>query len=192
MKRAMTSAVRQGGVAGMLCSVLAAGPGEAVDARSSPMGTSVPAIVSRALPAVVSIVTRQIEQDQFNRPVPTRGLGSGFVVDARGYILTNNHFVDGSVDIKVTLADGRTFRGTLVVADPFSDLAVVRIDGTKLPVLPLGDSTKLSVGETVIAIGNPLWLEGGPTVTSGVVSALGRSMEEKDLPTLHNLIQTDA
>jgi S1-C subfamily serine protease len=162
------------------------------EGRSHVAANTVPMIVSRALPAVVSIVTRQIEQDQFNRPVPTRGLGSGFVVDARGYILTNNHVVEGADDIKVTLTDGRTFRGALVGADPFSDLAVVKIDGTKLPVLSLGDSTKLAVGETVIAIGNPLWLEGGPTVTSGVVSALGRSMEEKDLPTLHNLIQTDA
>ncbi len=105
---------------------------------------------------------------------------------------TNNHVVEGADDIKVTLTDGRTFRGVLVGADPFSDLAVVKIDGAKLPVLLLGDSTKLAIGETVIAIGNPLWLEGGPTVTSGVVSALGRSMEKKDLPTLHNLIQTDA
>jgi serine protease Do len=161
-------------------------------ARSHTTGSMVPAIVSRALPAVVSIVTRQIEQDQFNRPMPTRGLGSGLIVDARGYVLTNNHVIEGAEEIKVTLTDGRTFRGSLVGADPFSDLAVVKIDGAKLPVLSLGDSTKLAVGETVIAIGNPLWLEGGPTVTLGVVSALGRSMEEKDLPTLHNLIQTDA
>jgi len=164
----------------------------ATESRSHDAGGTVPAIVSRALPAVVSIITRQIEQDQFNQPVPTRGLGSGFIVDPRGYILTNNHVVEGAEDIKVTLADGRSFRGVLVGADRFTDLAVVKIDGTKLPVLPLGDSRKLAVGETVIAIGNPLWLEGGPTVTVGVVSALGRSMEEENLPVLHNLIKTDA
>ncbi len=162
------------------------------EARSHTTGGAVPAIVSRALPAVVSIITRQIEQDQFNQPVPRRGLGSGLIVDRRGYILTNNHVVDSAEEIKVTLTDGRTYRGALVGADRFSDLAVVKIDGTKLPMLSLGDSTKLAVGETVIAIGNPLWLEGGPTVTLGVVSALGRSMEEENLPTLHNLIQTDA
>jgi S1-C subfamily serine protease len=162
------------------------------EARSHATGRTVPAIVSRALPAVVSIITRQIEQDQFNQPVPTRGLGSGFIVDARGYILTNNHVVEGATDIKVTLTDGRSFRAALLGADRFSDLAVLKIEGAKLPVLRLGDSRKLTAGETVIAIGNPLWLEGGPTVTVGVVSALGRSMEEEDLPVLHNLIQTDA
>jgi serine protease Do len=166
---------------------------DCAEARSHLTGNVVPTIVSRALPAVVSIITRQIEQDEFNRPIPTRGLGSGFVVDARGYIVTNNHVVEGAEDIKVTLSDGQTFRGTLVGVDRFSDLAVIKIDGaTKLRALPLGDSTKALVGETVVAIGSPLWLEGGPTVTTGVVSALGRSMEEKDLPTLHNLIQTDA
>jgi S1-C subfamily serine protease len=162
------------------------------EARSHSVGGIVPGVVSRALPAVVSIVTRQIEQDQFNQAVPTRGLGSGFIVDARGYILTNNHVVEGAQDIKVTLTDRRSFRAVLVGADPFSDLAVLKIDGAKLPVLSLGDSRRLTAGETVIAIGNPLWLEGGPTVTVGVVSALGRSMEEEELPVLHNLIQTDA
>ncbi len=155
-------------------------------------GMEVPAIVARVLPAVVSITTRQIERDQFNRPVPTRGLGSGVIVDRRGHILTNGHVVDGAEEIKVTLPDERTFPGILVGADPFTDLAVVKIKGENLPTVSLGDSAKLAVGETVIAIGNPLWIEGGPTVTVGVVSALGRSMEQPDLPMLHNLIQTDA
>jgi S1-C subfamily serine protease len=152
----------------------------------------VPAIVARALPAVVSITTRQIERDQFNQPVPTRGLGSGFIVDHRGYILTNNHVVEGAELIKVTLPDERAFRATLVGADRFTDLAVLKIEARDLSVLPLGDSSRLAVGETVIAIGSPLWIEGGPTVTVGVVSALGRSMEEPGLPILHDLIQTDA
>jgi S1-C subfamily serine protease len=148
--------------------------------------------VARALPAVVSITTRQIERDQFNQPVPTRGLGSGFIVDRRGHILTNNHVVEGAEQIKVTLSDGRAFRATLVGADRFTDLAVLKIEAKDLPVLPLGDSSRLAVGETVIAIGSPLWIEGGPTVTVGVVSALGRSMEEPGLPILHDLVQTDA
>ncbi len=89
----------------------------ATEARSHAAGGTVPAIVSRALPAVVSIITRQIEQDQFNQAVPTRGLGSGFIVDARGYILTNNHVVEDAEEIKVTLTGGRSFRGVLVGAD---------------------------------------------------------------------------
>jgi S1-C subfamily serine protease len=164
-------------------------PGEA---RTHVSGRTVPSILARAIPAVVSITTRQIERDQFNQPVPARGLGSGFIVDRRGHILTNSHVVDGAEQIKVTLPDGRAFRARLVGADRMTDLAVLRIDGKNLPVLPLGDSSKLAVGETLIAIGSPLWIEGGPTVTVGVVSALGRSMEEEGLPILHNLIQTDA
>ncbi len=152
----------------------------------------VPAMVARVLPAVVSITTRQIERDQFNEPVPTRGLGSGFIVDRQGHVLTNNHVIEGAEEIKVALTDGRVFRATLVGADRFSDLAVLRIDGKHLPALPLGDSERLAVGESVVAIGSPLWIEGGPTVTTGVVSALGRSMEQPGLPMLHHLIQTDA
>jgi serine protease Do len=169
--------------------------GHVIAAESTPPTKGrgdVPRIVSRILPAVVSITTRQIDHDQFNQPVPMRGLGSGVIVDPRGYILTNNHVVDGAEDIKVTLADERTSRGVLVGADRFTDLAVLRVDATRLPVAPLGDSAKLRVGETVVAVGNPLWIEGGPTVTVGVVSALGRSMEQTGLPILHNLIQTDA
>ena len=166
------------------------GPAEA---RSHPEGrVGVAAMVARVLPAVVSITTRQIERDQFNQPVPTRGLGSGFIIDRRGYVLTNNHVVEGAEQIKVTLPDERAFRATPVGADPFTDLAVLKIEGTNLPVVPLGDSSKLAIGETVVAIGSPLWIEGGPTVTVGVVSALRRSMEQPDLPLLHDLIQTDA
>ena len=164
-----------------------------VDARSHDTGSQpVPRIVARALPAIVSITTRLIERDQFNQPMPTRGLGSGFIVDRRGYVLTNFHVVEGAEEIKVTLNNGRSFRGTLVGGDRFTDLALLKIDGTGLAAVALGDSSRLAVGETVIAIGSPLWIEGGPTVTVGVVSALGRSMEQSGLPVLHNLIQTDA
>jgi serine protease Do len=174
-----------------LCAALAwAAPAAA---RSHPEGrVGVPAMVARALPAVVSITTRQIERDQFNQPVPTRGLGSGFVFDRRGYIVTNQHVVEGAEQIKVTLADERSFRATLVGADRFTDLAVLKIEGKSFSAIPLGTSSRLAAGETVVAIGSPLWIEGGPTVTTGVVSALGRSMEQDGLPTLHNMIQTDA
>jgi len=163
------------------------------ESRTHDAGSSlVPRIVARALPAVVSITTRQIDYDQFNQPASTRGLGSGFLLDRSGHVLTNNHVVEGAEEIKVALTDGRVFRGAMVGADRFNDLAVLKIEGRDLPSLRLGASSKLAVGETVVAIGSPLWIEGGPTVTAGVVSALGRSMEQPGLPMLHNLIQTDA
>jgi S1-C subfamily serine protease len=173
--------------AGMLASVMDA------ESRSHDAGSSlVPRIVARALPAVVSITTRQIEYDQFNQPASTRGLGSGILLDRVGHVLTNNHVVEGAEEIKVALTDGRVFRAAMVGADRFNDVAVLKIEGRDLPRLRLGASSKLAVGETVVAIGSPLWIEGGPTVTVGVVSALGRSMEQSGLPMLHNLIQTDA
>ena len=163
------------------------------ESRTHDAGSSlVPRIVAHAVPAVVSITTRQIEYDQFNQPASTRGLGSGFLLDRVGHVLTNHHVVDGAEEIKVALADGRVFRAALVGADRFTDLAVLKIKGRGLPALKLGASSKLAVGETVVAIGSPLWIEGGPTVTVGVVSALGRTMEQPGLPMLHNLIQTDA
>jgi len=178
-----------GGLASLGTSPLQARP-------SSPAeSTRVPAVVERVLPSVVSITTRRIERDQFNKPVPKAGLGSGIVVDRQGSILTNNHVVEGFEEFKVTLPDGRTFRGSLVGGDRFTDLAVLKIDGKGLRPLPLGDSSRLKIGETVIAIGSPLWIEGGPTVTVGVISGKGRSMEEPDepdQPMLHNLLQTDA
>jgi len=154
--------------------------------------TGIPAVVAKARPAVVNIATRQVTYDALLRAVPAQGLGSGAIFDARGYVLTNNHVVQGAQQIRVTLPDGRAFPGKLIGADPVTDLAVVKIDGRDLPVAQLGDSAKLEVGETVIAIGNPLGLEGGPTVTVGVVSALARSIEDPAGPTLHDLIQTDA
>src|SRR5512146_2912390 len=97
----------------------------------------VAAVVARALPAVVSITTRQIEHDEFNQPITTRGLGSGFIIDAQGHVLTNAHVVTGADEIKVALPDERTFRAVLVGIDRFTDLALLRIDAARLPVLSL-------------------------------------------------------
>ena len=152
----------------------------------------IPSVVAKVRPAVVNIATRQLTYDAFLKPVPAQGIGSGVIFDARGYVLTNSHVIEGAQQMRVTLPDGRTFPGKLVGADPVTDLAVVKIDASNLPAALLGDSSKLEVGETVIAIGNPLGLEGGPTVTVGVVSAVGRSIEDPGGAALHDLIQTDA
>jgi S1-C subfamily serine protease len=161
-----------------------------------PVGRAgVPDMLEKALPAVVSITTRRIEQDEFNKRIRSAALGSGVIVDTRGYILTNEHVIRGAEIIKVTLTDGRRFEAALIGADRFTDLALLKIGATGLKALPLGDSSRLRIGETVVAIGSPLWIEGGPTVTVGVLSGMGRSMEEPDgagQSTLHDLLQTDA
>ena len=122
------------------------------------------------------------------RETPRRGAGSGFIIDADGSILTNNHVVDRAERITVKLADGRTVRARLVGADPDTDIALIKIDGQSgLPVAPLGDSSTLRMGEWVCAIGNPLGYE--HTVTVGVVSFLGRKLFDMSLD---DYIQTDA
>ncbi len=149
-------------------------------------------LVEKVTPAVVSIVVQSVTTDFFRQAVPQRGAGSGVIISPDGYIVTNNHVVEGAKDIKVTLPDGRDFSATLGGRDPLSDLAVVKVDASDLPVLRFGDSTKLRVGEFVVAIGNALDLDGGPTVTLGVVSAKGRSIDVQTNVTLYDLIQTDA
>jgi serine protease Do len=119
---------------------------------------------------------------------PHRGAGSGFVIDADGSILTNNHVIDGAERITVKFSDGRTLRARLIGADPDTDIALIKVDGQiGLAVAPLGDSTTLRMGEWVCAIGNPLGYE--HSVTVGVVSFLGRKLFDKSLD---NYIQTDA
>ena len=153
---------------------------------------SVAAIVEDALPAVVAIVPAAATSDFFVLPSPNGGAGSGFIIDARGYIVTNDHVIADLPEFVVVLPDGRRVEAEVVGRDPLSDLAVVKIDEPGLPVAPLGDSGELGVGDWVIAIGNALSLEGGPTVTLGIVSALGRSTGIRSGVTLHELIQTDA
>lgn len=126
-----------------------------------------------------------------NRPQIEHGLGSGVIISPDGYIVTNNHVVEGAMDIRVTMSDRRTFSAKLIGADPLTDLAVIKINGSNLESLPLGDSTKLHPGETVLAFGNPLGYNF--SVTRGIVSALNRPN-----PDLSNrrkpgeFIQTDA
>lgn len=125
-------------------------------------------------------------QPNFRRP-PQEGMGSGVIVSADGYVLTNNHVVTGADVIKVTLNDRREFTAKVVGTDPQSDLAVIKIDAENLPAVTFADSSKLEVGDQVLAIGNPFGL--GQTVTSGIVSALGRATLGLDY---QDFIQTDA
>lgn len=166
--------------------------GASVAHAAPPALMDVPGVAARLIPTVVSITTRHVHREPEQEPVLRRGLGSGVIVDRRGYVVTNHHVIENAEQIKVTLPDGRVFSGQLIGSDPLTDLAIVKIDGPKLPVAVLANSDAVRVGEPVIAIGNPLWIEGGPSVTAGVVSGVGRSLEQQGLPLLHHLIQTDA
>lgn len=161
----------------------------AVLAQASP---SVHQVVSKVRPAVVQVISRQIAYDNLLRPVPSVGMGSGVIFDPVGHILTNSHVIEDAKEVQIFLPDGRRFLGKVMGKDPFTDLAVVIVDGKDLPYIPLGDSAKLNIGETVIAIGNALGLDGGPTVTVGVVSAVNRSIEDPSGLGLSDLVQTDA
>ena len=171
-------------------------------APAAPAPGSFAAAAQKAAPAVVSINTSKAAPrhprsndpwfrfffgDQDNEQ-PQVGLGSGVIVSADGYILTNNHVVEGADEIEVTLNDGRHASGRLIGTDPDTDLAVIRISLDKLPVIVLGNSDALLVGDQVLAIGNPFGV--GQTVTSGIVSALGRN--QLGINTFENFIQTDA
>ncbi len=148
------------------------------------------AAIAKVETSVVNINTIRFERDAFLHVHPARGLGSGFIIDDQGHILTNHHITIGSGEIEVALTDGRAFEGKLVGSDPANDLSVVRINARDLPLAELGDSSELRVGQTVIAIGNPFGLVGGPSVTVGVVSALNRHILAERV--YENLIQTDA
>jgi serine protease DegQ len=124
--------------------------------------------------------------EQGNEPVA--GLGSGVIVTADGYILTNNHVVEGADEIEVVLNDSRKVRGKVIGTDPDTDLAILKVSLDRLPVIALGNSDALQVGDQVLAVGNPFGV--GQTVTSGIVSALGRN--QLGINTFENFIQTDA
>jgi serine protease Do/serine protease DegQ len=205
----------QGRRAWAVAGVLAAGwllmaPAAALptqDSQGAPLPSLAP-MLDKVTPAVVNIATigRVSVQDNpllndpffrrfFGAPEqapPQRrpqSLGSGVIVDAeRGYVLTNSHVIDKAQEIRVTLRDGRTLDATLVGADPEADVAVIQIPAEKLTALPIADSDKLRVGDFVVAIGNPFGL--GQTVTSGIVSALGRT--GLGIEGYEDFIQTDA
>jgi Do/DeqQ family serine protease len=150
---------------------------------------------AQQLPFMDDPALRELFGERFRQQAPRteerveRGLGSGVVVSADGYILTNHHVVDGAEEIRVDLNDGRTLPAKVVGSDAPSDLAVLKIEASGLPVLPLGDSDKARVGDVALAVGNPLGI--GQTVTSGIISAKGRTTGLSD-GSFEDFIQTDA
>lgn len=172
-------------------------------------GNPIAKIAEEASPAVVNIDTETMvkrplfpfaddpffrqffgdQWDQFTQIIPMKGKGSGFIVSKDGYILTNNHVIEGADKITVSLADGRQLDAKIVGKDPTFDLAVIKVTAGNLPVLPLGDSDAVQVGEWVVAIGNPFGLD--HTVTVGVISAKNRSIRAGNV-SFDGFLQTDA
>ncbi len=151
-------------------------------------------IIERASPSVVNINTVMLMQDAYMNVTPQQGMGSGIIIDAKGYILTNNHIAENAQSMMVSMFDGTKLEGKLVGTDPMSDVAVIRVEAgkRKLPVATLGDSDKIKVGQVSVAIGNPFgFMLRGPTVTVGVISALNRTIQA-ERGVYENLIQTDA
>ena len=149
-------------------------------------------VYRQASAAVANILTKATEYDFFMDPVPVEGAGSGFVIDSRGYILTNFHVVQEAQSIEVVLGDRTRYPAKFIGADQRNDVAMIKIDpkGKTLVALPLGDSSKLQVGQKVLAIGNPFGFQS--TLTTGVVSALGRTVQTSQSTFIDEAIQTDA
>src|SRR3984885_3056270 len=134
-------------------------------------------IYRQCSPAVANIVPRTVEYDFFYNPVPVEGAGSGFLIDAAGHILTNNHVVEGAQTIEVTLGDQSRYKAKFIGSDTRNDIALIQIDarGHKLTPLSLGDTPCLLVWQPVLAIGNPFGFQS--TLTTGIVSSLGRTVQ---------------
>ena len=149
-------------------------------------------LIEKVTKSVVNISTVRLVHNLFYQAVPVSGMGSGTIFDAnQGLILTNNHVVGGAQKINVTLWNSQVIEGTIVGSCVARDIAVVKVKGKELQSAEFGDSDKLRVGQRVYAIGNPFGLAGGPSVTSGVISALNRTIES-DRGLIENLVQTDA
>jgi len=149
-------------------------------------------IYRQASPAVANILTKATEYDFFMDPVPVEGAGSGFIIDPKGFILTNYHVVAGAQTIEVILGDQSRYPAKFVGADQRNDVALIKIDpkGKELAALPLGDSSTLQVGQKVLAIGDPFGFQS--TLTTGVVSAIGRTVQTSQTTFIDEAIQTDA
>ena len=154
--------------------------------------------VGKVSNSVVNIASVRMMQDQLFRVFPVQGVGSGIIIDDKGHILTNNHVIDGSDRLRVTLGDSKQVSAKVVGTDEETDLAVVRAepleinnnDAVKFQPVNLGNSEELKVGQIVMAVGNPFGLTGGPTVTAGIISSLNRNVQFEN--GILELVQTDA
>ncbi|RMG71957.1 MAG: PDZ domain-containing protein [Nitrospirae bacterium] len=147
-------------------------------------------VYKEVAPSVVNITTTTLIRDFFS-VYPSKGAGSGSIIDSRGFILTNYHVVEDAAEITVTLSNGHKYSARLIGADPENDIAIIKIEPSeKLRPLKLGDSSNLQVGQRVYAIGNPFGLNS--TLTTGIISALGRPLTTESGRVIENVIQTDA
>ena len=150
------------------------------------------AVYEKVADGVVNVTSTAIQMDFFFNAFPTQGSGSGSIIDTKGHILTNHHVVANAQKLEVTLGDGSKWPATLVGSDSDNDLAVIKIDAPKekLKVIPMGDSKNLKIGQKVLAIGNPFGLQ--RTLTTGIVSSLGRTIRSESGTLIEDVIQTDA
>jgi S1-C subfamily serine protease len=149
-------------------------------------------VYEKVADGVVNVTNTAIQMDFFFNAYPTQGSGSGSIINAKGYILTNHHVVADAQKLEVTLADGSKWPAKLVGSDPDNDLAVIKIDAPKekLKVIFMGDSKNLRIGQKVLAIGNPFGLQ--RTLTTGIISSLGRTIRSEAGTLIEDVIQTDA
>ncbi|MBY0450428.1 MAG: trypsin-like peptidase domain-containing protein [Cyanobacteria bacterium] len=149
-------------------------------------------IYKKLSPTVVNITSTSITMDAFYNAIPQQGTGSGVFISPDGYIITNAHVVEDSRSLEVTLLNGKTYKATLIGLDINTDTALIKVTdpATRFPVIPLGDSDQLQVGQTVFAIGNPFGLKS--TMTIGIISSLGRQLKAENGRTMDHIIQTDA
>ncbi len=149
-------------------------------------------VYDKVADGVVNVTSTAVQMDFFFNAFPTQGSGSGSIIDAKGHILTNHHVVANAQKLEVTLADESKWPAKLIGSDPDSDLAVIKIDAPKekLKVIPMGDSKNLKIGQKVLAIGNPFGLE--RTLTTGIISSLGRTIRSDSGTLMEDIIQTDA
>jgi len=146
-------------------------------------------LTDKVRPSVVAVNTQTVVRSRFIQRA-VQGAGSGWVVDESGIIVTNNHVVEGATSITVQLSDGKTYTPVSVKTDPTSDLAILKVNAGKLPALKVGDSSKLRVGDWVVAVGNALGM--GIGVKNGIVSRLGVNVQVSQTETYSNLIETNA